>query len=134
MSMEAMMREIARMSGNEAPEPRPPALIVEALRDQAQFYARENPFKVGDIVTPRKGTTYRGDGEAHIVIEVNELADYDFTVKDASSTAYGRKPDIRVLSWMKGHWPSHWVESACFEPWVEKAAEAETDSAASEAA
>lgn len=127
MSIEDMVREWAK---EHAPKAKPPTFLVEALRDQAQFYTRENPFKVGDLVTPRKGTCYVGAGEVHLVIAVNEYAEYDFGNVDPVSNRYGRKLDIRVLSWVQGQWPAHWVESAGFEPWVEPAAKAEDAPAA----
>lgn len=127
MGIEDMVREWAR---EQAPKPQPPALIIEALRDQAQFYTRENPFSVGDIVTPRLGATVKGAGTPHIVVAVNPTADYDFGGHGSGSTAYGRKHDIRVLCWTNGDWAPFWVEGSMFEPWVEPAAKGQDAPAA----
>ena len=116
ISPEQMLKALmAAGAGDDAP--RAPALIDVALRDEAAFYARENPFAVGDLVTPRKGTTTRGAGEAHIVLDVLLGAEYLFDGQPGSN-AYGQRLDMRVLHWSGGRYVAHWIESAEFEPWT----------------
>lgn len=127
MSIEDMVREWAR---EQAPKPKPPTLLVEALRDQAQFYTHENPFKVGDVVTPRKGVLVTGSGDPNIVIAVRENPDPVFAAGEPGSSRYGLKFDIRVVRWEEGQFPTFWTESSFFEPWIEPAAKAEDAPAA----
>ncbi|MGU3466414.1 hypothetical protein ACLBXO_16330 [Methylobacterium sp. C33D] len=102
--------------------PAKPALMDVALRDEAAFYTRENPFAVGDLVTPRKASTTGGAGDAHIVIAVIEDADFHFQGKPGCNT-YGQRLDLRVLKWVSGRYAAFWCESAEFEPWVDPQAQ-----------
>lgn len=132
-SREDVLKAIAAMVGDS---PKPPALIADALRDAAAFYARENPFKKGDLVTPRAGTDMTGVGDAHIVVAVDKDPVFHF-VGQPSTNQFGQALDLRVLHWWQGKFTTHWVESALFEPWVdpaEKAGDTQPETAAAEAA
>lgn len=128
MSMERLFAEFAREHLGET-EHRPPALIDVALREHAAFYGRHIPFAVGDLVTPRKGKTMKGAGEAHIVIATLEEAEHDLRVGTPGSNNHGKRYDMRVLSWMHGNYPAHWVESDEFEAWVDPHAKPATEPA-----
>lgn len=114
MSIEAMIREFASEQGLK-----PPTFLAQALRDEAAFYERHVPFQVGDLVTPRKATTYSRAGEACIVIAVLYEQEYDLGLGEIGSTHHGNRFDMRVLRWVKGAFAPFWVESAAFEAWVD---------------
>ena len=119
-----IMRYLKEMAGKAQAATSKPALMEVALRDQAAFFARENPFAVGDIVTPRKGTSIMDPGEAHIVITVRDLDAHDFAFDGQPCSAnYGKRLDLRVLRWSDGRFVPFWVESAEFEPWVDPQAQ-----------
>lgn len=122
--MEAMLREMVSRHAEDAPKA--PTFIAQALRDEAAFYARHCPFQVGDLVTPRKGTTYKGAGEAHIVVAIIEDAEHDLSLGGVGSIKHGKRFDMRVLCWEQGAFPPYWVESASFEAWVDPHADVAT--------
>lgn len=131
MSMEAMLREFA---SRHAEDPaKPPVFIAQALRDEAAYYARHCPFLVGDLVTPRKGTTMTGAGEANIVIDVNEVAEPNLSLGEVGSSRHGNRYDMRVLAWRAGRFAPFWVESAEFEAWVDPHADVAAPAAGAEA-
>ncbi|MCX4196221.1 hypothetical protein OMR07_12085 [Methylobacterium organophilum] len=132
MFMEAMMRELASRSDEDAPKP--PTFIAQALREEAAYYDRYVPFQVGDLVTARKGTPFKGEGEAHIVIAIIDEAEHDLSLGDIGSTGHGRRHDMRVLRWVNGCFFPFWVESACFKRWVDPHADVAASAAGSEPA
>lgn len=132
MSMEAMLREMVSRHAEDAPKP--PLFIAQALRDEAAFYFRLCQFQVGDLVTPRRGTTMKGAGEASIVIDVNPLAEPDPSVGEAGSARQGLRHDMRVLCWVDGCYAPFWVESAAFEAWVDPHADVVAPAAGTEPA
>jgi len=72
---------------------------VMTLREHLPGYEK-CPYKVGDIVTPRKTSNTRGRGEPHLVVEVFDppvrLTNITDT-SDATSQNYLFKADMRVL-------------------------------------
>lgn len=71
MGLADILRDMDRNS-DDATKPRIlPEAEIERLRDLAARYAAPNPFKVGDLVTPRKGGVIkdRSCGHPCVVIE-----------------------------------------------------------------
>jgi hypothetical protein len=63
--------ELTRRGQYQESTPRPlhDAQIMNC-REYLKIYLEPNPYKVGDLVTPRKGYGLYNEGEPHIVIEV----------------------------------------------------------------
>lgn len=96
---------------------REPAMAAEALVEFQKSYAAflvVCPFKVGDLITPRKGTSMKGAGKPHVVLEVIDRPAPHFT-DEPGSTAFGRRFDVRVASFYGGDMARHWVESIDFD-------------------
>ena len=98
----------------------PEALIAE-LREVAKNYATPNPYKVGDLVTPRKSARMKGTGEPHIVVEAFKLPPYFSAPPNtrANSPMTGDTVDIRVIRIVDGNAIPMWGCSFEFETWVE---------------
>ncbi|ELT50996.1 hypothetical protein [Brucella intermedia] len=98
-----------------------PEAQIATLKEVCERYTAGCPFKVGDIVTPRKGSIYRGRGVPHIVLEVPAEPHFHFDHDDASRPAYGARLDVRcacfvdnettLLFWMESHWLEPWDEA-----------------------
>lgn len=56
-----------------------PEAQVEQLLQLQKAYAKGCPFKPGDVVTPKRGTTINNQGEPHVVLAVFDTSDYDKT-------------------------------------------------------
>ena len=67
---------------------------VARLQEFAAVYATGNPFRIGDLVTPRKGGNIRNSGEPHIVVEVREAEPY--FEGSCTSVSFGKRLTIRV--------------------------------------
>lgn len=96
---EASGAEVKVMDMSRKPPTSPlPEARIEELRAVKALYDAPNPFKVGDLITPRKNGGLRGHGIPHIVVEVLEG---DEVVRrwdgNPAGGDYGRKADIRVL-------------------------------------
>lgn len=94
-----------------------PAMAVELLQAFAENYAKPNPYKVGDWVTPRGSVKSKGVGGPHVVIEVCDSPGIDLS-GIAGSNCHGNRLDIRVAAYDGNTITTHWVESHEFEPWV----------------
>lgn len=108
---------------------RPVADDIATLRAAAARYALTDPFKPGDLVTPRADSPLANAGRPHIVLEAPEYPSREFVATDpkhVDSQRYGAKLDIRVASVCDcdhGEVRPYWEESWMFEPYVEQAAE-----------
>lgn len=97
----------------------PTDVQIMELKEFLSKFKRPNPFKVGDIITPRKGSPYRGADSPHIVVEI--LTDSDrYLEGNSGSNAYGAVHDIRVAHMEQSgenSWTPimHCVESCYFE-------------------
>lgn len=118
---------LAEMMGLEAEAEAPPAPLPEAavasLRETCDRYVRGNPFKVGDLVTARKGFNVKGGGDPHIVVELvgDAMAPPPRFVGDESAhgkSFYGARLDIRVAHISRGQMIMHWAESWQYEPYA----------------
>lgn len=89
---------------------------IARLRDAAPRFARNNPFKVGDFVTPVGDCNLKGAGEPHLVVAVMDTSG-DFcegTSVEPGLPYYGVKPDLRVASIMQGCLLAFWERSENF--------------------
>lgn len=97
---------------------------VSQLREALDRYIAPCPFKVGDLVTPRKNSSYRQGGDPHLVIEVFEQPVRNFSTETAQP-GFGGKFDMRVICMIEhrvagrlNHYVCPYtVESWQFEPW-----------------
>lgn len=119
---EDAMRRVMEALG-QSPEhqkiPDPEAIVME-LRERLATYTTCKdviPYKVGDIITPRRGSGVRGQGLPHIVVEVNPTAKPDFGVGNCGSVTYGCRPQMRTISLNQGDYVCFWNEAHVFEPY-----------------
>lgn len=115
-----MMRAMAMFGGDDddAPKlsPLPEAVIAELklMSETYMAHMSECPFKPGDIVTPLLGSTMKGAGKPHVVLETISNPDPVFT-DELGLCAFGRRPNLRVGLFQDGKRPAFWVESFEFE-------------------
>lgn len=90
--------------------------VVHRLQEAFNRSTQNCQFRPGDIVTPRKDSTYRGHGLPSIVMEV--MAPNTFAEGQAEGDT---RCDMRVLVYSPktDSLVPHWVESFMYEPWVE---------------
>lgn len=95
---------------------------LQDLREMQRLYARENPFKVGDLITPKDGQHYSGAGYPHLVVEVFDPPQQRPFGGDISGTsAEGAWLDLRVatVNPRTNNRVMYVVESWGFESWSE---------------
>jgi hypothetical protein len=127
--LEALANAVGtKKNGREKPTSRPPVrdAVISTLKELATAYGN-NPFSVGDLVTPRKGLNLRDAGRLHIVVYVDPNPQHHFRGGDGDghvethSLAYGRYLDVRVLSFCHGggEWAyvPFWMESWQLQPY-----------------
>ena len=115
----AFLRE--KYGSNEDAESMPrPILeaIITTLKEVAEVYQRPCPYKVGDIVTPRRGRGYVNPGWPSVVLEIADPPHRNFDEKGGPSSAlYGRKLDMRIAQYQQsGEVVAYWIESVDYEP------------------
>lgn len=99
------------------PKPLAEAIVMELRETFARYGAC--PYKPGDLVTPASNASLRGAGEPHIVLEVAPDARPDFERGTPSTTVFGCRHQMRVLSRAgDGALVAHWVEAFEFVPWT----------------
>lgn len=101
---------------DEAPSSLPEVQIA-TMREYCALYQEPCRFKVGDLVTPRKGTSVKGAGDPHIVIEVFDEPIRPVHAERAGTPKFYGKMDIRVMCMTSGCYASFCVESFEFEPY-----------------
>lgn len=99
--LEGLISALAKGGKKQTAPSNPPLreAVIETLREYARTY-KVNPWKVGDLVTPRKGLHLRDAGTLHVVLEVlppHEVHPH-FQGNETSSAGYGRRLDVRVLA------------------------------------
>lgn len=104
-------KEIKKVRNKTLPEAQ-----ICTLREVKDRYIAGNPFKVGDIITPRKGGAYSGRGVPHMVIEVAETPIRN-TNCPSSEMDFGSRLDIRVIRMAGEHVVPFWMESFQLEQW-----------------
>jgi hypothetical protein len=65
----AIVGQLNERRGHEAAGVSDPLGVLRAAQER---YAAPNPFRPGDVVTPRALTSMKGIGEPHVVLEVGE--------------------------------------------------------------
>lgn len=131
MNMLDMLREMggAEFEDREERAPSsPPDVLCKTLREVADRYAAGCQFKVGDLVTPRKGYNIKDEGRPHIVVDVRHNAVADLTVPpdtgEIGNVTFGSRMDIRTAHEARGTMVMHWNESWQFEPYTGPGSEA----------
>jgi len=104
-------KEIKKVRNKALPEAQ-----ICTLREVKDRYLAGNSFKVGDIITPRKGGAYNGRGVPHMVIEVAQTPLRNLNGSTASSD-FGSRLDIRVIRVDGEHVVPFWMESFQLEQW-----------------
>jgi hypothetical protein len=92
---------------------------IAELEEVAAAHLAANPFKVGDLVTPRPNSSINSNGAPHIVLEVLETPIRTFTKGDGdhASSGYGQLLDVRVLHMADdGNITAHWLEHGSLIP------------------
>lgn len=107
-----------------------PAILPEAaimrLREFAENYGK-NPFKVGDLVTPRKGTKVRGAGYVHLVVDVGPNEPQFISGASSGTVSFGNFANIRVAVIDDSNISTYWCEAHEFEPYTGAAAASHSD-------
>lgn len=101
--------------------------VLKRLQQAAKDYASGNPFKIGDIVTPREGYNIIKAGEPCVVIEAIDAIEgngINFHGEvNPSAPDFGRRLDLRVLRLFDEpernvrDIMAFWCESWTFEHW-----------------
>lgn len=88
-----------------------PEAAIERLKEAAVLYCAENPYKAGDIVTPRKGSPIKGRGIPHLVLEVSE--GFPIQSQTAGSWVTATAFTLKVVTIDEGaivpHLVPHWM-------------------------
>lgn len=119
-----LMRQVEEAENSSEKEPLQGTKLDAVLADLEELktlYLADCPYKVGDVITPRKGSPQRGRGVPYVVVEV-----FDQPVRRAwggdeiiGSPIEYSKLDLRVLSITGSGCRAPWmVESWMYEPWV----------------
>lgn len=120
MTLDDLVGGIGKPDG-DGKNPLPEAQVATLLEVAAR-YAAPVPFKVGDLVTPRKGYNIRDAGDPHIVLEVPKFPIRNFAMGDDpsafGSAFFGARLDIRVGTFDRGHVAAYWGESFRYEPYT----------------
>lgn len=121
MSLGDILKGAIGVDEDTASSPRPlPEAVIMDLTSIAERYSAPNPFKVGDIVTPRRGYNIRGSGEPHVVLETEtSVPRFSVDQSETSSSSFGRKLDMRVAcltpAGPRFFYQAFWGESWCYE-------------------
>jgi len=84
------------------------------LSGVAARYLSGNPFKPGDLVTPRKGFNVIGDGEPHVVVDVFDRLPVGEQTIEGHGNQYPR-PDMRIIAYTHDAFVPFLGESWCYE-------------------
>lgn len=125
MSLAALLASMDQETGTARPKPLPEATCA-TLREVAARYARTNPFKAGDLVTPCAAGDMKNAGEPHIVLEVRDRPEPNFAIGSPTNNAYGQRCDVRVAGAYSAGVASFWAESWQFETYREPVRETPT--------
>jgi hypothetical protein len=87
----AIVGQLNERRGHEAAGVSDPLGVLRAAQER---YAAPNPFRPGDVVTPRALTSMKGIGEPHVVLEVGEPRGQP--AQDSTSSAFGARFDIAI--------------------------------------
>jgi hypothetical protein len=117
---EALGEALHDMLGKRAKKnrPLPEALMMDIEIASAAYKKTVNEgcqFGIGDWITPKKGYGLKHHGMPHRVVEVLTAPSYNFHKNDSNLQTYGRRNDIRVLTWVGGDITAFWNESWLYE-------------------
>ena len=118
-----IIKEAARQSMQEREEETLSETQLEAriqdLKDISSRYQKGCPFKVGDLITPRKGYNKVGHGKPEVVLEVRSEPIFNTQItddmRDVGTTFFGSRLDMRVAAVQEGTFCAFWVESWQYE-------------------
>ena len=115
--LEMMAKAASRQNEEDKPTPLPEAQVARLREMITAYSATTCPFKVGDLVTPRRDSPLKGTGVPHAVVATRD-ADYDWDCGESGDITFGMRFDMRVISVQQESIVPHWVESAGFERYV----------------
>jgi len=110
---------------------RPIEQDIATLKAVAERYTAPNPFKPGDLVTPRADSPLKNVGRPYVVLELAETINTHLPMVDphhVDHIRFGAKLDIRVASVCDcphGEVTAYWEEGWMFEPYAPPAAAVE---------
>jgi hypothetical protein len=90
------------MDSNSAVAPKPrilPEAEIERLRDLAARYAAPNPFKVGDLVTPRRGGVIKDRSCGHPCVVVETFDPIFSDHAEVGSAEYLMRHTMRIAQY-----------------------------------
>lgn len=105
--------------------PKRTTILLEAqiltLRELAAAYAAGNIYKVGDLITPRRGVNLRHAGAPHMIVEILEppIRKGESQKHSHGAVDFWARLDIRVVSFYGDYVVPHVMESWQVERWVE---------------
>lgn len=117
--LKQLLGSLAEMSAkDDAPKALPEAVVAELkIRAEAYISALSTiPFALGDLVTPRRGATIKGEGLPHIVIDIDPNALPTFE-GERGSISYGKRDQVRILAPIREHFAAYWLEAGELEPY-----------------
>lgn len=95
--------------------------LIERLRDAARHAAQENPFKPGDLVTPREDATLKGKGAPAVVVKTDNDAE---PVTGEPFTAQHKVKFDVLTCWLIGDYIEYfWQPHHMLRHWTEEDAE-----------
>ncbi len=115
MSLSALLEA---MRDEESPRPKiHPEGQIARMRELAPRFTAPCPFKVGDLVTPRKDGIVKGCGDPCLIVQINNAGtEPDFRFGTVASPTYGAIPDIRILHVKEGgNCVSAWMYSTEYD-------------------
>ena len=94
--MTSILEMLAQRASDDNAKPRMSKIgQVARLREFAALYSAPNPFKVGDLVTPRANSPIKDAGDPHLVVEVLDTPRWVYEGTPYSST-FGLRMTIRI--------------------------------------
>lgn len=119
--MNPLEKIMAGMMDSDAPTnpPTPPDVLAHTLLEIFARFRAGNPFKPGDLVTPRNGYGYKDPGPPNVVLAIFEPVKQPPVSPGASVTW----ADMRIACEHDGDIVTFVVESFCFEPWLGEVAD-----------
>jgi hypothetical protein len=123
MDLATLLEGMADKLDREPPaRPSDTQLVAQVMdiRDLADRYAKGNPFKVGEVVTPRANAPVHGHATPHVVVEALDTPHWVYGEDSPSSSGWGRRIDIRTayFSAERGFIALTWGESHDYEPYT----------------
>ena len=113
--MNQLLQMLSDSSDDEENEPvTPPDVLAHTLQELCARYVAGNPFKRGDLVTPRPGYGVKGERRPHIVLDVFESTR---KIPDDYRGNMAMWPDMRVACENRGDIVAFLGESLAYQPY-----------------